>query len=61
LTIIFAILVSLLVSFTLTPMMASIFLKPHQKSMSNPLAAGMSGSGQKTHLDENRRLSGVLL
>jgi len=47
LTIIFAILVSLLVSFTLTPMMASIFLKPHQKSMSNPLAAGMSGSGQK--------------
>ncbi len=29
LTIVFAVLVSLLVSFTLTPMMASIFLKPH--------------------------------
>jgi len=45
LTIIFAILVSLLVSFTLTPMMASIFLKPHKKSIPNPLATGMSGSG----------------
>ena len=31
LTIIFAVLVSLLVSFTLTPMMASIFLKPQQE------------------------------
>ncbi|HNY49604.1 MAG TPA: efflux RND transporter permease subunit [Smithella sp.] len=29
LTIVFAVMVSLLVSFTLTPMMASIFLKPH--------------------------------
>ena len=38
LTIVFAVLVSLLVSFTLTPMMASIFLKAHQKSISNPLA-----------------------
>jgi len=47
LTIIFAILVSLLVSFTLTPMMASIFLKPHQKSVPNPLAADGSGSGKK--------------
>ncbi|HRY37484.1 MAG TPA: efflux RND transporter permease subunit [Smithellaceae bacterium] len=47
LTIIFAILVSLLVSFTLTPMMASIFLKPHQKSIPNPLAAGVSGSSKK--------------
>ncbi|MHB8138793.1 MAG: efflux RND transporter permease subunit [Smithellaceae bacterium] len=45
LTIIFAILVSLLVSFTLTPMMASIFLKSHKKTMPNPLATGMSGSG----------------
>jgi len=45
LTIIFAILVSLLVSFTLTPMMASIFLKSHQKSIPNPLATGMNGSG----------------
>lgn len=43
LTIIFAILVSLLVSFTLTPMMASIFLKPHQKSIS----PGAGGSGKK--------------
>ncbi len=40
LTIVFAVLVSLLVSFTLTPMMASIFLKPHQKSMPNPMAGG---------------------
>ncbi len=40
LTIIFAILVSLLVSFTLTPMMASIFLKPHKKSIPNPTDAG---------------------
>jgi len=44
LTIIFAILVSLLVSFTLTPMMASIFLKSHKKSIPNPLTAGMNGS-----------------
>ncbi|MDP2855203.1 MAG: efflux RND transporter permease subunit [Smithellaceae bacterium] len=45
LTIIFAILVSLLVSFTLTPMMASIFLKSHKKSIPNPLAKSMSGGG----------------
>jgi len=45
LTIIFAIMVSLLVSFTLTPMMASIFLKPHKKSIPNPLAAGGGGGG----------------
>lgn len=40
LTIVFSVLVSLLVSFTLTPMMASIFLRPHKKSMPNPMAAG---------------------
>jgi hydrophobic/amphiphilic exporter-1 (mainly G- bacteria), HAE1 family len=40
LTIVFAVLVSLLVSFTLTPMMASIFLKPHKQSMPNPEASG---------------------
>lgn len=32
LTVVFAVLVSLIVSFTLTPMMASIFLKVHEKS-----------------------------
>jgi hydrophobic/amphiphilic exporter-1 (mainly G- bacteria), HAE1 family len=45
LTIVFTVLVSLLVSFTLTPMMASIFLKAHKKSMPNPLATGGSGGG----------------
>jgi HAE1 family hydrophobic/amphiphilic exporter-1 len=45
LTIIFAILVSLLVSFTLTPMMASLFLKSHKKSIANQLVTGMSGGG----------------
>lgn len=35
LTIVFAVMVSLLVSFTLTPMMASIFLKPHNASAAN--------------------------
>ncbi|MEN6330844.1 MAG: efflux RND transporter permease subunit [Smithella sp.] len=45
LTIVFAVLVSLLVSFTLTPMMASIFLQPHQESMPNPPAAGGVGPG----------------
>ena len=45
LTIVFAVLVSLLVSFTLTPMMASIFLKQHQKSLPNSLAAGGGESG----------------
>ena len=55
LTIIFAVLVSLLVSFTLTPMMASIFLKSHKNPSPIPLATGMSGEWrrkwQKTHLD----------
>ena len=41
LTVVFAILVSLLVSFTLTPMMASIFLKSHKTSIPNPLAPNM--------------------
>ena len=41
-TVVFAVLVSLLVSFTLTPMMASIFLKAHKKSMPDPLAPNMS-------------------
>ena len=36
LTIVFAVLVSLLVSFTLTPMMASIFLKPHTMQHGGP-------------------------
>jgi len=45
LTIIFAILVSLLVSFTLTPMMASIFLKSKKKSIPNHLAADVNGNG----------------
>jgi HAE1 family hydrophobic/amphiphilic exporter-1 len=35
LTVVFAILVSLIVSFTLTPMMASIFLTPQKKDTSN--------------------------
>lgn len=35
LTIVFAVMVSLLVSFTLTPMMASIFLKSHNASAAN--------------------------
>jgi len=34
LTVVFAVLVSLLVSFTLTPMLASIFLKPHNVAVS---------------------------
>jgi HAE1 family hydrophobic/amphiphilic exporter-1 len=33
-TVVFAVLVSLVVSFTLTPMMASIMLKPHEKRIS---------------------------
>ncbi|MCX5909741.1 MAG: efflux RND transporter permease subunit, partial [Deltaproteobacteria bacterium] len=45
LTIVFAVMVSLLVSFTLTPMMASIFLKTHKKSIPNPLAAGAGTAG----------------
>ena len=36
LTIVFAVLVSLLVSFTLTPMMASLFLKPHKMQHGGP-------------------------
>ncbi len=43
LTIVFAVMVSLLVSFTLTPMMASIFLKSHKKSIPNPLATNTGG------------------
>ena len=43
LTIVFAVLVSMLVSFTLTPMMASIFLKSHKKSMPNAMATGITG------------------
>ena len=41
LTIVFAVLVSLLVSFTLTPMMASIFLKPHNDL--DPSGSGKRG------------------
>ena len=49
LTIVFAVMVSLLVSFTLTPMMASIFLKSHKKSLPNPLVIGINtgGNGKK--------------
>jgi HAE1 family hydrophobic/amphiphilic exporter-1 len=36
--------VSLLVSFTLTPMMASIFLKPHNAPDSNPSGPGKQGN-----------------
>jgi HAE1 family hydrophobic/amphiphilic exporter-1 len=40
LTVVFAVLVSLIVSFTLTPMMASIFLKAHEKrAQSNPASS----------------------
>jgi len=39
LTVVFAVMVSLIVSFTLTPMMASIILKPHKKVI--------SGSGER--------------
>ncbi|MBN1380075.1 MAG: efflux RND transporter permease subunit [Deltaproteobacteria bacterium] len=42
LTVVFAVLVSLFVSFTLTPMMASIFLKRFSGSRNNP---GETGSG----------------
>jgi hydrophobic/amphiphilic exporter-1 (mainly G- bacteria), HAE1 family len=45
LTIVFAVMVSLLVSLTLTPMMASIFLKSHKKSMPHPLAIGAGADG----------------
>ena len=44
LTIVFAVLVSLLVSFTLTPMMASIFLKPHNTPDSNSSGSGKRGN-----------------
>jgi HAE1 family hydrophobic/amphiphilic exporter-1 len=46
LTIVFAVMVSLLVSFTLTPMMSSIFLKSYQKKIPNPMAK--SGGGGET-------------
>ncbi len=45
LTIVFAVMVSLLVSFTLTPMMSSIFLKSYTKKIPNPLAS-TGGSGK---------------
>jgi len=60
LTIVFAVMVSLLVSFTLTPMMASIFLKPHRKSMPNPLAAGASGAGPPARPSFWKRVGDVL-
>ncbi len=43
LTVVFSILVSLLVSFTLTPMMASIFLKPAVVRREGPAGAPVSG------------------
>jgi HAE1 family hydrophobic/amphiphilic exporter-1 len=46
LTIVFAVMVSLLVSFTLTPMMASIFLKPRPESIPNPMSQGVEASTQ---------------
>jgi HAE1 family hydrophobic/amphiphilic exporter-1 len=45
LTIVFAVMVSLLVSLTLTPMMSSIFLKSYRKTIPNPLAS--TGEGGK--------------
>ena len=61
LTIVFAVLVSLLVSFTLTPMMASIFLKSHKKSMPNPMAANPAGGGNgKTKKNIGARISDYL-
>lgn len=45
LTVVFAVLVSLLVSFTLTPMMASIFLKSHKKLLPDPSAHQPSVDG----------------
>jgi HAE1 family hydrophobic/amphiphilic exporter-1 len=47
LTVVFAVLVSLLVSFTLTPMMASIFLKHHKASVPDPLVPGAVKPGSK--------------
>ncbi|HQK99516.1 MAG TPA: efflux RND transporter permease subunit [Smithellaceae bacterium] len=47
LTIVFAVLVSLLVSFTLTPMMASIFLKARRNVVPNPLGTISSARGMK--------------
>ena len=44
LTVVFAVLVSLLVSFTLTPMMASIFLKSKKDSTKNPLIPAAKGN-----------------
>ncbi|HOW56503.1 MAG TPA: efflux RND transporter permease subunit [Smithellaceae bacterium] len=41
LTVVFAVLVSLLVSLTLTPMMASIFVKHHQPSLPDQQSAGI--------------------
>jgi len=42
LTVVFAVLVSLLVSFTLTPMMASIFLKHHKPALPEQQVAGLN-------------------
>ncbi|MEI6610620.1 MAG: efflux RND transporter permease subunit [Deltaproteobacteria bacterium] len=44
LTVVFAVLVSLLVSFTLTPMMASIFLKSKKTASKNPLIPAAKGN-----------------
>ncbi|MGV8059225.1 MAG: efflux RND transporter permease subunit [Smithellaceae bacterium] len=57
LTVVFAVLVSLFVSFTLTPMMASIFLKPHKKSAVDPLISAPKSIWQKMsdHLEKYYR------
>ena len=52
LTIVFAVLVSLLVSFTLTPMMASIFLRSRHKSAANPM--GIIPSGRRRNFSSIR-------
>ncbi len=48
LTIVFAVLVSLLVSFTLSPMMASIFLKPRGSSTNPPALAGVPSAARRS-------------
>jgi len=53
LTVVFAVLVSLLVSLTLTPMMASIFLKSHKSSLPNPLVPNQSGRGGNLSVRRN--------
>lgn len=61
LTVVFAVMVSLLVSFTLTPMMASIFLKMRKTSIPNPLAPN-AGSGNNLRLRRHfwQRMSDVM-